>query len=549
MSINVRVLPRVGVRFEPGAGLAGELTSGVLSAELDYATVADGTPADTDRIILQDDDGTFKGMSYGDFSAPVINAAVVAAGVEAQSTYDEAIAASGHMFFYTVTTASAAEVPAGVKAVTIIDATDANGGVMHTRERVASEPASGPKHRSADRFLPDGSSSSSNGGWWGLVTDAVVPQIWADRGIQQVVTGDAFASSAFYTFLTQNDFLSTETDTHLDTRATMTVTRRATGSGYQSMGASDIGLIVSSEKSSYLTSTVVGEVNGLFVIMRNGRKSDGAGILVDVTKVTTGDSNTDGGSLGFEMSSRVVNTSGDLQNLGQVLIGWYADERILGQGYRFHGCVMQSRKGDNHAAYMVNSIQPYGSPSNWKYAFLASSAQEQVTQFYAVGGDGNEKPGAVYLGPADELMALWYDETADALKFMSGKVVNADNSTAVGSVNLLAAQLGKDGDLFVRQSLQISTGALLKKMLRGVYTINPGVITAQNAYSVTQTLTGVSASDEITVTLGTGYSTDKIHAIARYTGTDQITIYVMNYGSASTSSLSSLVCYVTARGY
>ncbi|WAC26349.1 hypothetical protein [Ancylobacter sp. SL191] len=387
----------------------------------------------------------------------------------------------------------------------------------------------------------------------GAIAAGEDPQVWANRGISQVVSGEAWASTAFYPFLTHNDFSSTKTETHLDTRATMTVTRRATGSGYQSMGASDIGLIVSAEKLNYLTTTAVGELNGLFVIARNGRKSDGAGLLVDNTKVYASiagdDSGTDGGAIGFEMSSRVVDPAGTILHLGQTLIGWWADERSLAQGYRFHGSVQQSRKGNNHAAYVANSTQPYGAPSNWKYAFLAASAQEQITQYYAVGGDGNEKPGAAYFGPAYELMALWYDQPSNALKFMSGKVVNIDNSTATGSVNLLAASLSRDGDFFVRQSLQLGTGAALKKMLHQDYTLNPGVIAANNTFQIDATLNGVAATDELTVTLGAGYASDKLIAIARYKSTDAITIYIMNVAAAASPSLAGLICHVSARGY
>lgn len=81
----------------------------------------------------------------------------------------QVLGAGGLLQFETVADATALVVPASVKSVQINGASEDQGGSGHIRSRVDSEPSSGLKHRSADRFMPDGGSDSANGGWWAPV--------------------------------------------------------------------------------------------------------------------------------------------------------------------------------------------------------------------------------------------------------------------------------------------------------------------------------------------------------------------------------------------
>jgi hypothetical protein len=72
----------------------------------------------------------------------------------------DVLAASGQLTFATLAEAQAAVIPARVSHVHVLD-------IAAVRRRATSEPASGGKHRSTDRFLPSGAGSdSANGGWW-----------------------------------------------------------------------------------------------------------------------------------------------------------------------------------------------------------------------------------------------------------------------------------------------------------------------------------------------------------------------------------------------
>ncbi|TDT94931.1 hypothetical protein DFO45_2689 [Azorhizobium sp. AG788] len=105
------------------------------------------------------------------------------------------VGAGGHLPFKTVSDAAAADLLPTVKVVTILDATDADGGPGHIRVRVDAEPVDGPKHRSADRYLSTGVTDSANGGWWALDTKSIaagslVPvPVDADAGKELIAVG------------------------------------------------------------------------------------------------------------------------------------------------------------------------------------------------------------------------------------------------------------------------------------------------------------------------------------------------------------------------
>jgi hypothetical protein len=66
--------------------------------------------------------------------------------------------------------------------------------------RAPSQPAHAARLRSADRFLPDGSTSSADGGWWELMpgVQIVTPAMF---GCGPAVTNNAPGLTDFYAYL------------------------------------------------------------------------------------------------------------------------------------------------------------------------------------------------------------------------------------------------------------------------------------------------------------------------------------------------------------
>lgn len=122
-------------------------------------------------------------VGTGDASYETLTAVAEEAGDNRRRKLKDFLSVGGGLEFLTVAEAQGALVPKRAKSVRILQAPVDLGGPGHLRRRVSSEPQDGPKHRSADRFLPDGSVDSVDGGWWALDNTAV-SQAVAEAGVQ-----------------------------------------------------------------------------------------------------------------------------------------------------------------------------------------------------------------------------------------------------------------------------------------------------------------------------------------------------------------------------
>ena len=156
-------------------------------------------------------------------------------------------------------------------------------------------------------------------------------------------------------FLGNNEWFSSEDSTHGDSRSTVAFVREAVGSGTNGPATADIAGIFSAIKKNHLTSTVQGEINGAYVVVRQGQKGDFGGILIDTEKVG-GD--TDGG-VAIESSVKWVN------NLGVVTKRLQTIQNYAGQGSSFYGVTGQSgigfwaeaQVGAQYAAFLADQTQ------------------------------------------------------------------------------------------------------------------------------------------------------------------------------------------------
>lgn len=94
---------------------------------------------------------------------------------------------------YTFAAAQAATIPASV-AILLLQDRDHSFW-----QRVSAEPTHNGKLRSQDRFLPNGSTDSSNGGWWALMNDQVITP--AMFGCSSAALDNSGGLTDFYTYL------------------------------------------------------------------------------------------------------------------------------------------------------------------------------------------------------------------------------------------------------------------------------------------------------------------------------------------------------------
>jgi hypothetical protein len=148
MTMVARFLPQYPKRVDVTDGLTKTEANGVLTLGFDYVASEFG-------VELQQ-------------AVDSANAAAETA-TEAAAVADTVVPA-----FNTVTDAAATSIPASKKALTVAGNTAVGEG-KSGYIRVASEPTNDAKFRSQDRYVPDGSTDSVNGGWWQIDAKIVDP--------------------------------------------------------------------------------------------------------------------------------------------------------------------------------------------------------------------------------------------------------------------------------------------------------------------------------------------------------------------------------------
>lgn len=84
-------------------------------------------------------------------------------------------------------------VPAALAAVLVLGYAAAGDTVPFAYERVVAEPTHAGKVRSVDRYLPDGSTDASNGGWWALNVAIARPEFFGALTAGSVATATLLA--------------------------------------------------------------------------------------------------------------------------------------------------------------------------------------------------------------------------------------------------------------------------------------------------------------------------------------------------------------------
>lgn len=99
-----------------------------------------------------------------------------------------------------VAAATAATIASGVKQVTTVFYASANstGGAEYIR--VTSQPSHAGRFRSTDRYLPNGNVDASNGGWWELIADPAIPEMFG--GVADLDAGNTNNATALQNWVT-----------------------------------------------------------------------------------------------------------------------------------------------------------------------------------------------------------------------------------------------------------------------------------------------------------------------------------------------------------
>lgn len=340
-----------------------------------------------------------------------------------------------------------------------------------------------------------------------------------------------FAATAAKTY----EFSEQKT-THGGAFFTKALIKKSSGSGEFGPQSADGALILSAEKVTYTGGTETGdwktaqgegEIDTLIVVARQGHKGDTAGIAVDVRKVRTGASGETGGGTPIEIASAIVNES-DVPSLSMHWIPGMTETSAglsAGKGY---GSFVETRAGTWFAAYYAGGVG-VASPANenpslgndgFQYLLLGSKTRNPTGTdvYFAVGGDKDALPGAIYLGSPTERHTIWHNPSNHVLTFYNTSGTIIASLDDLGNFGAAAGVQIRGGS--VQQYLKTVSGTFDPPSIAAFATVDlveldcPGSLPGDMVTACCTSTLGVFASLQLT---GVVYSANKVTLRGRNT--------------------------------
>lgn len=200
----------------------------------------------------------------------------------------------------------------------------------------------------------------------------------ADGGLTFATTATSTNIDGVFggTWKTAHRAHSIDAATLAGSRATAAIIREATGSGENGPSRADYALHVEVEKTNWLTSTVLGEVDSMMINVRQGENGDCGAILINSKKVQGAAAY---GSVGIEMTLDLCNSSEVSTRTIRTMMGGHipsTDIRRDGLGFQANVTAGTARTG-----YLA-----YDNGGTWIRPFVAASAITAGTEYFYVTG-------------------------------------------------------------------------------------------------------------------------------------------------------------------
>lgn len=188
-------------------------------------------------------------------------------------------------------------------------------------------------------------------------------------------------------------------------------------------GTAQIGLNINHQKTNYLTTTAVGEIDGLYVTVRQGGPgSDVGGLLVDVGNTGNGFS-----AILEGVAAQMAPTTGATQRAVRAQMG-----SLNPQSSAYTGLMLQAQTGVSTQALLINDIPGQGSWTNFIEGWRGSSQSFVVNNTGLVFGDAGFTTGL-----AGQLRVQGYTPVSGA-----GSYLAWNRGTGSGSTYLLTNRGG-----------------------------------------------------------------------------------------------------------
>ena len=309
-------------------------------------------------------------------------------------------------------------------------------------------------------------------------------------------------------FRAKQSTVDNRTTTHTGTRSSQTYIMETIGSGNNGPSNADIPLVIEVSKKDYLTSAVGGEIDGQYVITRQGSVHDAGGVLIDARKVKGGS----GGMVGTETLTAWTDATGAIIDHVQTIAG-FAEGAGGFSGNGTAGFVAEPRKGLVHSLFAAIGRSDLAVQATW--AFYAATGRPQAERNFGV----RAADGAVFFGlPATTVSLRQVGTSLD---------VHNTAGTRIGRIDAAGRYVSTDG-------IQLSSDSdVIRKQFTATAVLDYPSIAAHSNSFLTATVTGAAVGDLVVVSPTNDYASGNLVFTPRVTAANTVTIQCQNISTGA----------------
>jgi len=164
----------------------------------------------------------------------------------------------------------------------------------------------------------------------------------------------------------------------------------AVGSTADGPANANYGAFIVAQKQNYLTSAILGEIDGIYVVANQGKLGDTAAILAGTRKTNGGT----GAAIGAEIAADLVDSSGVVQQANHQHIGLMSVDSSEYVGYNTEAWV-----GNLTSAFRADTYTGVGASPAWSNVLVARANRTDANIYFKIDGAGKvyASPGSAAL--------------------------------------------------------------------------------------------------------------------------------------------------------
>lgn len=298
-----------------------------------------------------------------------------------------------------------------------------------------------------------------------------------------------------------------EPTTHTGTNSIVSFSMESNGTGGNGPYNADIPVFIEVSKEDYLTSTTGGEVDGAYIVSRQGAEHDSGGLLIDARKVSGGT----GGCVGTETLVAFIDSTGAVEDHVQTINGFVEGAGgFTGGGAA--GFVAEPRKGNVHSGFAA--VGRSDLPAQFVWAFYAAESRDPNDRWFGVSGS----TGHVHIGkPAEEVTLRNTNTNLEVHRQDGARIARFRPSGVIEAVNGL---LPSAGSSTITRVHSVSSDVAF------------GTVPAYGNAVQSVTVTGAAVGDLVSVSPTNNYASGNLVFTGRVQSDDTVLVQCQNIGTS-----------------